>query len=329
MSCSMIAKVRPWLRSPRIVCPSASVMAGLTPAVGSSRRISFGSSISAREISSSRFCPPERFLAGSLASSQRFTCSSKPRALPIAARSSAFTRPGCSRQRHSASPLWCGLASSMFSSTVSSPSSREIWKVRTRPMLARSSARRPRMLRPSKTTSPDSGTSSPPSTLKSVDLPAPFGPMMPVMLWRAISSEQPESASKPPNDLTRAFAVSIRALRLLAALELHDRRRPAPDLVHRLEQRRDHRVAVAAARVDEGELRGGRRAFPDVDLAGARRRAGELLAHEPEADAGLHQRGDRRFLVRLDHGRGMHAERLEQIRLHLLVRRMLGRAHPG
>src|SRR5207253_4040919 len=138
----------------------------------------------------------------------RSTCPSSARAFCTAARSSARTRPWVRKERHRASPPCCGAASSMFSSTVSSPSSREIWKVRTRPIRARSSARRPRMLRPSKITSPDCGASSPPSTLKSVDLPAPFGPMMPVMLCRAISSEQPESASKPPNDLLSALAVS-------------------------------------------------------------------------------------------------------------------------
>jgi hypothetical protein len=32
--------------------------------------------------------------------------------------------------------------------------------------------------------------------------------MMPVMLWRAISSEQPASASKPPKDFVSPLAVS-------------------------------------------------------------------------------------------------------------------------
>ena len=101
-----------------MVAPSASVITGLTPAVGSSSRMIFGSSISAREISSSFFCPPERFRAGSLASRQRSTCSSSGRARATAAACSARTRPGEPKQRHADSPLWCGLASSMFSSTV-------------------------------------------------------------------------------------------------------------------------------------------------------------------------------------------------------------------
>src|SRR3982750_3407214 len=52
MSCSMMAKVSPWLRSLRMVSPSASVITGLTPEVGSSSRMILGSSISARETSS-------------------------------------------------------------------------------------------------------------------------------------------------------------------------------------------------------------------------------------------------------------------------------------
>ena len=211
MSCSMIANVNPWLRRLRIVSPSACVITGLTPAVGSSSRMIFGSSISAREISSSFFWPPERFFADSLASGHRFTCSRRARAFATAARSWSRTREGIRKQRQSASPYWCGAASSMFSRTVSSPSSREIWKVRTTPMRARSSGRSRRMLRPSKVTSPASGSIRPPSTLNSVDLPAPLGPMIPVMLWRAISSEQPASAWKPPNDLTRPLACSMTA----------------------------------------------------------------------------------------------------------------------
>jgi hypothetical protein len=82
----------------------------------------------------------------------------------------------------------------MFSSTVRPPSSREIWNVRTSPARARRSGRKPRMLAPSNRTSPASGSIAPASTLKSVDLPAPFGPMMPVMLPAAIVSEHPASA---------------------------------------------------------------------------------------------------------------------------------------
>src|SRR3954468_6767560 len=65
------------------------------------------------------------------------------------------------------------------------------------------------MLRPSNSTSPDSGARRPPSTLKRVDLPAPFGPMMPVMVCGAISSEQPASAGNPPKDFVSSAAASI------------------------------------------------------------------------------------------------------------------------
>jgi hypothetical protein len=98
------------------------------------------------------------------------------------------------KQRHAASPLWCGLASSTFSSTVRPRSSREIWNVRTRPVFARWSGRMPRRLRPFSATAPESGSSNPPSTLNSVDFPAPFGPMMPVTVPRSISSVQRASA---------------------------------------------------------------------------------------------------------------------------------------
>jgi hypothetical protein len=97
----------------------------------------------------------------------------------------------------------------MFSSTVSPRSSRDNWKVRIRPVFARWSGRIPRRLLPFRLMPPESGSNTPASTLNNVDLPAPFGPMMPVTVPRSISSVQRESAWKPPNDFMTSVAASI------------------------------------------------------------------------------------------------------------------------
>ena len=219
--------------------PSALLISGLTPAVGSSSRIALGASIRAREISSSFFCPPDRFFAGSLASGHRFTCSSRVRARAMAAACSARTRPRAAKLRHTLSPHCAGLASSMFSSTVNSPSSREIWNVRTRPRRASSSGRRPAMSCPSNLSVPASGGNRPPRILKSVDLPAPLGPMMPVMLCAPMSMLQPFRAWNPPKDFDTLCALSImgsgksavRELRVQAALPRRHNARRLPAII--------------------------------------------------------------------------------------------------
>src|SRR5262249_5192766 len=74
MLCSMTRKVRPC--SPASASRWAAISlasVGLTPAMGSSRRIRSGSVMRARPISRSFFCPPDRVAAGSLATRRRLS----------------------------------------------------------------------------------------------------------------------------------------------------------------------------------------------------------------------------------------------------------------
>jgi hypothetical protein len=56
---------------------------------------------------------------------------------------------------------------------------------------------------PSSRTWPELGANSPAMMLNRVDLPAPFGPISPVIEPRATASEQPSTAWMPPKLLLR------------------------------------------------------------------------------------------------------------------------------
>ena len=66
----------------------------------------------------------------------------------------------------------------MFSMTVRSPKISGVWKTREMPIWLISCGLRPSTDWPSKLTEPVSGISLPTRQLRSVDLPAPFGPMI-------------------------------------------------------------------------------------------------------------------------------------------------------
>src|SRR5882672_3864398 len=89
-------------------------------------------------------------------------------------------------------------ATRMFSRTVSMVNSSRRWKVRARPRRARLWGLRRVMSEPSIATVPDVGGSSPVTTLNSVVLPAPFGPIKPVTRPSSAESEASSSAMLPP-----------------------------------------------------------------------------------------------------------------------------------
>ncbi len=152
---------------------------GLTPATGSSRRTSLGSAISAWASESSFFCPPERLPASVSAWWARPTRSRISRALARLPRSWRKMSRGRSKQLRMPSPTWCWGASSMFSITVMRRGCMCDWKVRARPSRAMRSGAKPSIERPSKTMWPRSGSRKPVTTLNSVVLPEPLGPMRP------------------------------------------------------------------------------------------------------------------------------------------------------
>src|SRR5207247_9514562 len=58
---------------------------------------------------------------------------------------------------------------------------------------------------------PESGFRNPVTILKSVVLPAPLGPMSPVMLPSLTGREQPSTARKPPKDFVTLSTARIAA----------------------------------------------------------------------------------------------------------------------
>ena len=87
----------------------------------------------------------------------------------------------------------------MFSSTVMPAKSWEDWKVRRSPRAAIRFGLRPVIDRSSRNTSPASGGFMPQTTLRSVVLPAPFGPMIPVISPSGKSTSTESRALTPPN----------------------------------------------------------------------------------------------------------------------------------
>src|SRR3972149_2398673 len=213
MSCSTRKNVSPLSRSPSITARIFFARVGFTPASGSSRRTIFGSAIIARASSRSFFCPPERFFAYSSRSCRRPTHSSTDSALAITPSSCLRMRRGRRTRSRSRSPAMGGAATMRFSRTVRFRSSRGIWNVFTSPRRTMRWGGRPSTRCPSKTTSPASGAYSPATTLNSVDLPAPFGPIRPVIVLGLTASVQPSTARMPP----KLFATS-RTSRMFSAM---------------------------------------------------------------------------------------------------------------
>src|SRR5881628_2818028 len=86
----------------------------------------------------------------------------------------------------------------MLSSTVSPRNRRDCWYVRARPSRARARAGRVVTFAPSSSTDPVDAGMSPAITLKSVVLPAPFGPRTARRSPGATSRSTSLTACKPP-----------------------------------------------------------------------------------------------------------------------------------
>src|SRR5712691_2558826 len=142
------------------------------PAMGSSRRRTFGSMASAMASSSARFSPCESCPAGTLARSARPTSASAARAGPFNA-SSAAARP----TRRRLDPMRDCTASATFSSAEKPGRIELTWNDRARPSRARACIGSAVTSRPPNRIAPESGAISPDTWLISVVLPAPLGPM--------------------------------------------------------------------------------------------------------------------------------------------------------
>lgn len=164
------------------------------PAVGSSISNSRGRCANAIASSTRLTWPYARAPQWAPARSAMPTCSSSARA--SSARCDAARRQGRSSRRSRDSSAVC-----TFSSTVIERNVAAVWKVRPTPRRQILPADRPISSRPSSRTEPASGRNCPPTTLKQVDLPAPFGPINASMRPASSSNETSASASMPPKDL--------------------------------------------------------------------------------------------------------------------------------
>src|SRR5260370_23087169 len=106
-------------------------------------------------------------------------------------------------------PGWWGAATSRFSSTVRRPNSAGRWNVRPRPGRARAYAGTRVMSSPSRRTVPLLAGRVPATTAMKVDLPAPFGPMRPVIWPLGTSSDTPSTACIPSKCRWTSSATSI------------------------------------------------------------------------------------------------------------------------
>ena len=104
------------------------------------------------------------------------------------------------RQKPSTRPACDSSASCTFSTTVSEAKVSAIWNVRPTPWRQIASGRRPTSSTPPSFTDPASGASWPPTMLKQVVLPAPFGPISASISPGASEKLTFATARTPPKD---------------------------------------------------------------------------------------------------------------------------------
>src|SRR5690606_13723891 len=123
-----------------------------------------------------------------------------------------------------------------FSSTVMSAKGLTTWKVRPMPTAQTWSARQPAMSWPRNRMRPSSGGMTPATRLKSVVLPAPFGPMR-ATIWPRCTESDARSTARRPRKLLETLATSSRVSAdsgiavILRALEAQPARDARPDSI--------------------------------------------------------------------------------------------------
>ena len=122
----------------------------------------------------------------------------------------------------------CGRAT--FSVAVSSGNSWPSWKMKpkcSRRRRERSASLIAATSRPSKNTSPWSGTSTPDMQCSSVDLPEPDGPMTATSSPGSMSREIPASTGPPPKSLVMSVRESICAMSLISPCRARGKNSPS------------------------------------------------------------------------------------------------------
>ena len=157
----------------RISSTRPSTSSAETPAIGSSSRITRGSPASSIASSSFRLSPCESFPPGHAARRRG------PPARAPSARGRAPAGAGGAAPDASVPPRCASAASRTFSATRQQREDARDLERPAEPGLRAAVGRREVTSRPSSSTLPAVGRTSPESRLKSVVFPAPFGPMMP------------------------------------------------------------------------------------------------------------------------------------------------------
>ena len=174
--------------SPRSSVANVSVSDADSPEEGSSSSSTRGWVASARATSTSRAVPVGSSSARVDATACRPRCS-----MIVSVMTSGLPAPVRAHR------LRCSCAATrMLSRTVSDPNTSSRWKVRARPSRANWCGRAPVTSRPSTKIRPSFGSCMPVATLNSVVLPAPFGPMRPMICPSCRSRLTLLTASRPP-----------------------------------------------------------------------------------------------------------------------------------
>src|SRR5207237_500079 len=148
-----------------------------------------------------------------------------------------------------------------FSSTVMWGNRRIDWNVRAMPRATIALGRSPTRLAPSNVRRPLSGRTRPVTTLKNVVLPAPLGPISPMMPPRGTTRSTSWRATTPPKRLVRPCTWRIAASRPAGAAEA------AGAAEHDHAEQHDRHLELERARRDGLQLGG-------VDRAGEARERG-------------------------------------------------------
>src|SRR5438309_1427856 len=259
MTCSITISVRPSACRSRISSMIPVSSDGVRPAITSSRRRRRGRVASARATSRRL----RRAIGSALA--RAWACGASPH---VSTTRSASRRAALTRRSLVSAPIIT------LSTTERLPKGFTSWNVRVRPRRQITCGGRPPTSRPSKTTRPPAARKYPPMTLKSVVLPAPFGPMLPKWAPLRTASLTARTALRPP--------------------------KRSPDRRHRGGER--HRVDLQSAARDAGRLGG------VLVLAAAGELVAEARALEPDLDAVVDERDDEGHV---DPGDVAQAERSE------------------
>src|SRR5690606_7836620 len=199
MWCSTMSTVQPCSRcTVRMTSTSSPISPALTPAMGSSSRMTRGSRASSSASSSLRLSPWDRSPASA---SARWESRTRSKTRLISGPVTGVAR--CQKRRDSPNRAWT--ARPTFAPTDRSAKTLEVWKVRPRPRRALRCGGSRVMSVPSSSTVPRVGRVSPDTRLNSEVFPAPLGPMTARNSPSETVMDTPSTMTAPPTDQLRSL----------------------------------------------------------------------------------------------------------------------------